>query len=183
MIEYFNMKEHAPTPERSRNPQPGLIQYDDGEYAFVLDTPGATIHFDAAMSGELDPVRTSFDTTSYMSGTMVALDCRDHDGNRSIFVAGDAYGSLVCKLDVKDGKASYVLFEDPDFNSALASAPMTIGARHDRLGGRKLAKAYAVPQMALDYTATGVKRAQDGVSSPLSVAARLFQDRINSQSQ
>jgi hypothetical protein len=171
------MIERIQTPESNRMPKPDLVRYSDGEFALVLDKPGTEVNFNARASGDLDPDNQSFDTTAYDHATMVALACKDYDGKKAIFVAGTAFGDLVCQLDIVDGRASYAIFEDPNFNAALAEKPMIIGARHDRLGDRKLTKAYALPQMAIGE-ASGAEHAPEGVSSPLAIATRLFHERL-----
>lgn len=171
------MIEHISTRERDFNPKPELIAYGDGEYAFVYDKPGAEVSFSAGRE-KLNPENQSFDTTDDIPGTMVALTAIDYDGNKAIFVAGTGYEDLVCQFDIVNGKTSYTIFEDPNFNTALAAKPMTIGARHDRLGDRKLTKVYALPRMQINNDTSSFNLAPEGVSSPLGIASRLFQEYL-----
>lgn len=179
MIIYKIMTERMPSPDYNHSLNPELVEYEDGSYAFVLNKPGTEVRFDAAARGLHDPAATSFDLTDHELGTLVALSCRDYDGNASIFVTGNGLGDLVCRLDVGADRTQTTVYEEPYFRELLADRPMMIGARHSRLGERKLTKVVAEPQM--NTRGTVPKPGPQGKGNPLSVARRLFQQYLDHQ--
>ena len=176
------MTEHTSTPEHIRSAKPELVRYDNGECELVLDRPGIQVNFNTSLSGSRDRDSQAFDTAYNEVATMVGLDCRDYDGNRTIFVAGTAFDDLVCKLDIVEGKTLYTITEDLRFNAALAERPMTIGARHGRIGDRKLTKVYALPQTGV-LDGSESRHAPAGASGPLGIASRLFQEHLERKNQ
>ncbi len=169
------MFETQSTPEAATRFKPELVKYDEG-FVLEVSNPGSEVSFDGHVKtrdGE------AFDVTQTV-GTVVALDTVDFDGNRSIFVAGTAFDDLVCRIDVVDGETRYVIQSNPDFNGMLASRPMTVGARHDRLNQRKLRKASALPQTGI-VDGSESKAAPEGVSSPVMLGSRLMLDFVASE--
>lgn len=145
--------ERFSTPESPRGgfDNPELVRYGSNDYVLEVTALGAQVDFNG--SDLNDAVKGAFDLTGRGArgdDTMVALECSDSEGKRVILVGGTAYNDLVCQLDIEKGKeTTFRVWRNPAFNEAVAEAPMTIGAQHNRLGNMTLTKVSASPQTGI----------------------------------